>query len=140
MRIGIVGGLVIAMVAVAAAGDTGTITAAVTGLEGEQGSVLIQLANSAADYDSDDDAFRHAAGKATDGRAAFTFENVPYGDYAIKVFHDENDNRKIDIGWRGPTERYGFSNDARGLIGPPSWEAARFTLSQPTLRLSIAAK
>jgi uncharacterized protein (DUF2141 family) len=134
-----VGSVVLALAVVAAA-ESGTVEVVVTGLGSERGHVLVQLADSAADYDSDDDAFRHAAGKAKDGGATFTFEDVPYGDYAVKVFHDENDNQKVDMGWRGPTERYGFSNGARGLMGPPKWEAARFTLSQPALQVAIEAK
>jgi uncharacterized protein (DUF2141 family) len=122
------------------AGQTGTITVVTTGLENEKGSVLVQLANSATDYKEDDDAFRYAQGKPQGGRATFTFENVPYGAYAIKAFHDENDNRKIDFGWRGPTERYGFSNGARGRMGPPKFDEAKFTLSQSTLQLEINLK
>ena len=115
----------------------GTITVLVTGIESERGTVLIQLANSDADYEQDDDAFRFAQAKPTGDRVTFTFENVPYGAYAIKVFHDENDNRKIDIGWRGPTERYAFSNGARGLMGPPSFSDAKVTLSGSRLPLEI---
>jgi uncharacterized protein (DUF2141 family) len=42
------------------------------------------------------------------------------------------------MGWRGPTERYGFSNDARGTLGPPSFGAAKVALAAPELRLEIA--
>jgi uncharacterized protein (DUF2141 family) len=130
-------GLMALLAVSAEAGETGTITVVATGIESERGTVLIQLANSAADYERDDDAFRFAEGKAAGGRATFTFENVPYGAYAIKVFHDENDNRKIDMGWRGPTERYGFSNGARGFMGPPSFGDAKVTLSASRLQLEI---
>jgi len=126
------------LAAIAAAADTGTITVLATGIESEKGTVLVQLANSKADYDSDDDAFRFAKVKAKDGRATAVFADVPYGDYAVKVFHDENDNLKIDIGWRGPTERYGFSNGARGTFGPPGFDAAKFALGAPELTLDIA--
>jgi uncharacterized protein (DUF2141 family) len=135
-----IGLMALSAVSAAAAGETGTITVRVTGIGSERGTVLIQLANSAADYDRDDGAFRFAEAKAAGGRATFTFENVPYGAYAIKVFHDENDNRKIDIGWRGPTERYGFSNGARGFMGPPSFSDAKVTLSVSRLQLEINLK
>jgi uncharacterized protein (DUF2141 family) len=133
-------GLVALLATVVAAADTGTITVVATGTASERGTVLIQLANSAADYKDDKGAFRLAEIKPASGRATATFENVPYGDYAVKVFHDENDNKKIDIGFRGPKEPYGFSNGARGFMGPPSFAAAKVTLSAPTLRLDIALK
>jgi len=133
-------GVIALLTAAAGAGGTGTITVVATGAASDRGTVLVQLANSAADYGDDKDAFRFAEVKPAGGRATVTFEEIPFGDYAVKVFHDENDNKKIDIGWRGPKEPYGFSNGARGLMGPPSFADAKVTLSAPTLRLEIALK
>jgi uncharacterized protein (DUF2141 family) len=46
------------------------------------------------------------------------FEAIPPGTYALAVIHDENSNGKLDTDLLGiPTEGYGFSNDARALIG-----------------------
>ncbi|MDR2804024.1 MAG: DUF2141 domain-containing protein [Dysgonamonadaceae bacterium] len=57
------------------------------------------------------------------------FENVPSGEYALSLFQDENSNGKLDAGLFGiPTEKYGFSNNAKGKYGPPSYEACRFTV------------
>jgi uncharacterized protein (DUF2141 family) len=128
------------LLGLAAAGDTGTITVVATGAASEKGTILVQLANSAADYDRDDDAFRFAEAKPAGGGATFTFDGLPYGDYAVKIFHDENDNKKLDIGLRGPKERYGFSNGARGFMGPPRFADAKVTLAAPTLRLDIVLK
>ncbi len=128
------------LAAAAGAGGTGAITVVATGAKSERGTILVQLANSAADYERDDDAFRFAEVKPVGGGATVTFEAIPYGDYAVKVFHDENDNKKIDIGMRGPKEPYGFSNGARGFMGPPKFTDAKVTLSAPTLRLDIRLK
>ncbi len=52
---------------------------------------------------------------------------LPSGSYAIACFHDENDNNKLDRSFSGfPTEIYGFSNDARGVFGPPNLEDQLF--------------
>jgi uncharacterized protein (DUF2141 family) len=54
-----------------------------------------------------------------------SFSNVDPGHYAVIVFHDENNNAKLDRGLFGmPTEPYGFSNDARSFFGAPSFDAA----------------
>jgi uncharacterized protein (DUF2141 family) len=140
MRSVLIGVCALSIAATAGAASSGRVTIVTTGIEGTRGTVLVQLANSAADYDSDDDAFRHAEGKASDGRVTFVFDDVPYGDYAVKAFHDENDNKKIDMGWRGPTERYGFSNGARGFMGPPSFDDAKFPLDRAELRVEIELK
>jgi len=45
------------------------------------------------------------------------------GKYGIKVFHDENDNKKMDTNSIGyPTERWGASNGARPAFRAPKLE------------------
>lgn len=60
-----------------------------------------------------------------EGTAQFSFAGLPAGRYVIKSFADENGNEKLDTNLVGmPTERYGFSNDAKGRMGPPTFDAA----------------
>ncbi|WP_028601420.1 DUF2141 domain-containing protein [Ottowia thiooxydans] len=60
-----------------------------------------------------------------DGTAQLVFTDLPVGRYVIKSFADENGNSKLDKNIVGlPIERYGFSNDARGRMGPPTFDAA----------------
>lgn len=53
------------------------------------------------------------------------FENLPYGIYAVSVIHDENENGELDTFLMIPTEPYGFSNNAMGKFGPPSFEQTK---------------
>jgi uncharacterized protein (DUF2141 family) len=70
--------------------------------------------------------------KATAGQAIVVFENVPAGDYAASMIHDANKNGKLDTNFFGvPKEGFGFSNDAMGTLGPPSFEKAKFTIRAP---------
>ena len=40
--------------------------------------------------------------------------NLPAGNYAVQVMHDENENNKLDTNFMGmPIEGYGFSNNPR---------------------------
>lgn len=57
------------------------------------------------------------------------FMEIPADIYAIAVFHDANNNGKLDTNMFGvPTEVYGFSNDARGTFSAPSFQSAAFEL------------
>ena len=57
--------------------------------------------------------------------ATVTFPDLAPGSYAVSVIHDANGNGDIDLNAFGiPTESWGFSNDARGTFGPPSFDAA----------------
>jgi uncharacterized protein (DUF2141 family) len=80
-----------------------------------------------------DSAEAYVAGKSVaaqtlpvqDRGAQVAFLGLPPGDYALKVFADENGNGKLDTNLMGiPTERYGFSKDARGNMSAPGFEAA----------------
>ena len=63
------------------------------------------------------------------GTATYTFE-LPNGTYAIGIFVDANYNNEMDKNFFGiPKEQYGFSNDAKGSFGPPSFKDASFTVS-----------
>ena len=51
------------------------------------------------------------------------------GIYAISLFIDSNDNKKLDKNLIGiPTEQYGFSNNAMGFLRKPSFKDASFEL------------
>ena len=71
--------------------------------------------------------------------ASVVFSNLPPGRYAVILFHDENGNGHLDKNfWGVPVEPYGFSNDAQGLLGPPSFAEAAFTLDNRERTLPIS--
>jgi uncharacterized protein (DUF2141 family) len=77
--------------------------------------------------------------KIRDAQARCDFLSIPPGTYALAVIHDENMNGKLDTKWLGiPTEGYGFSNDARALLGPPSFFAASFRYEGQDMELTIS--
>lgn len=96
----------------------------IKGIEKVKGTVLVAVYNS-------EDSFmkKHvlsAKQKVSDKQVTVVIENVKAGDYAITTFHDENDNEKLDTNFIGiPNEPYGFSNDAKGSFGPPSFDKAK---------------
>jgi uncharacterized protein (DUF2141 family) len=57
--------------------------------------------------------------------AAISLGEFAPGRYALFGMHDANGNGDLDLNLLGiPTESYGFSNDAKGTVGPPSFDAA----------------
>lgn len=117
---------------VAMAEDTASLVIEMSGFASDKGHVLLNLANSRENFESDGEGYRAARQTIENGVAKVEFTGLPYGEYAIKVFQDEDDNGKLDIGWMGPKEPYGFSNDARGTMGPPDWDEAKFAIDTPT--------
>ncbi len=67
-----------------------------------------------------------------DGRDSYRLTDIPPGEYALLVFHDQDDNGRVDRNFIGiPKEPLGFSNGYRPK-GPPSYQRAAFILDQGT--------
>ncbi len=65
--------------------------------------------------------------QASGATATVLFADVPAGRYAVAAYLDSNGNQQLDRHWYGPpSERYGFSNNARNAFSAPSFEQAAF--------------
>lgn len=96
----------------------------IKGIEKQQGSILVAVYNTEESFMKKRLTSKKV--KVTGKEVSLVFEDVASGDYAITTFHDENDNNKLDTNFLGiPNEPYGFSNDAMGSFGPPSFEKAK---------------
>ena len=72
------------------------------------------------------------------GRSVFVFKGLTKGEYAATAVYDEDMDGELDTGlFRIPTEKIGYSNNARGRMGPASYEDARFLLSPASTAITI---
>jgi uncharacterized protein (DUF2141 family) len=120
----------------------GRITVEVNALRSAKGVVRCSLFASADGFPKDTARALAltVAPSIANGRALCIFDNVKPGTYAVGFIHDENNNGKLDTNFLGmPTEGYGASNDARGTMGPPKFDAAAFNHgTQTALHLKTA--
>ena len=109
-----------------AAAQTGyTLTVTVKGFKSQKGTVKLQVQNSA-----EKEVYQKVA--PVSGKSyQLVINNVAAGQYAVNVFHDKNNNNKLDTNWLGiPTEGWGCSNDARGFMGAPSFKSKLVTIKK----------
>jgi uncharacterized protein (DUF2141 family) len=79
--------------------------------------------------------------KATQGTSSGCVFLPKPGVWVIALYHDENDNRKIDRSAIGlPTEGYGFSNNPPTLLGLPSFRSVRLNAARSGLTSHIQMK
>ena len=118
----------------------GTIIVKVVGLRSEKGQVRIAVFNSPERWLGEHPVYSSTID--VNGRSvAWKFNDIPYGDYGIAVFHDENKNGRMDKNVLGiPQEPYGFSNNVKVTFGPPKWENSKFVVKGPTTEVSIEVK
>lgn len=105
------------------------------GFRNSNGEVLFALYNKNGSIPDDkyEKYFKKGISQVDENRTAtFTFKNLPVGNYAINVLHDENKNGKIDKKFMLPIpkEGVGFSNyESIGLSNRPNFSKASFELN-----------
>ena len=91
----------------------------------------------------------YSAGGSTRGKrvevsgdkVVVSFNDLPIGEYGIKMFHDIDGDGDMNTNLFGiPSEPFAFSNNARGTMGPAKWEQAKFTVSSGENSHTISLK
>ncbi|HNK59314.1 MAG TPA: DUF2141 domain-containing protein, partial [Leptospiraceae bacterium] len=103
------------------------------------GQALINLFNKSDGFPSKrDKAFQSQKLPIHSNMATFHFKDIPCGEYAIGIMHDENNNLKMDTNLIGiPKEGYGVSNNVKSKLGPPKYEDAKITLQSANTIIQI---
>lgn len=106
------------------------ITVAVTDIEELEGTLYIQIFDSEKAFDEKGRPVKSSKLKVTEHQHKVVFKDLEMGTYAVKLFHDENENGKMDSNFFGiPKEGYGFSNNG-GAFGSPSFNDASFGVTE----------
>jgi uncharacterized protein (DUF2141 family) len=116
----------------------GKLQVVILGFNNNEGDCWFAIDNSREVYESEDTVWIGKILSIENKEVIVVIDSLKYGEYAVRVFHDENKNGKIDSNFLGiPTEDYGYSNDASGWFGPPSWEKAKFIFDKPEMTIDI---
>lgn len=108
----------------------------ISNLESNKGAVFIAIYNSEKSFLNK--GFKSFKTKIKNNACRVVFKDIPNGTYAISLFHDENQNGKMDTNFIGiPKEDYGCSNNAKGFMGPPKWEDAKFKIHNESITQHI---
>ena len=115
------------------------LTVEIKGVATSNGQVFIAL------YDKADGWMRgglkNVGVTANKDGVSYEFKDLPAGDYAISIYHDENGNGKFDTNLVGmPIEPYAFSNNAAGNFGPPTFEQAKFSVGADKTTVTLNFK
>lgn len=105
-----------------------TLTVDIDNIQVQTGALMVELYANAEDYAAGHNPCASMIKPVTKTEHRLVFSDLAEGQYAVKVFHDENNNHSLDTNMLGvPSEGYGFSNNA-GSFGPASFKDASFSL------------
>mgnify|MGYP005670497423 CR=1 FL=1 len=117
--------------------DTGTLTILISGLQNDNGDVRIGLFNSEESFKGQTEKFKGTIIKPEHKMATWKIEDLPFGYYAVKVFHDEDQDDEIDRKFGIPSEGFGFSNNPGILYGPPGFDKTKFLFNSDSMTIEI---
>lgn len=122
--------------------NTGRIVVSVFDCRNQDGDLCIALFNDKTGFPGKVELACKKGGLHEIGEQnVFTFDNVPYGTYAIAVMHDENRSGCLHTNFLGiPKEGVGASNNPHFMFGPPSYDNASFELNSAETAIDIHLK
>jgi len=126
------------MVCLATDMQYGKIIISIIDFRNNTGDVRVALFNTERGFpDQPEHAFKKIKLSISNKQALASFEQIPYGTYAVGILHDENKDGKFNMRLFIPKEGYGASNDAKGKFGPPKFNDAKFELNSTEKTLVI---
>jgi len=108
------------------------LTLNVSNIKSVKGNLLVAVYDKEEHYNTNSNWVAAKQVKVAAATVSLDFTDLPAGNYAIKLFQDENENGQIDIDASGiPTEPYGFSNNG-GSYGPPLFNESKVVVDKAT--------
>ncbi|NGM87507.1 DUF2141 domain-containing protein [Parapusillimonas sp. SGNA-6] len=131
-----------AMALLACSAAAADLTLRVAGLKNAEGKVAIAVFAGPDGFPRDDGKAVRRVRLPIDAssRSALTvMRDLPAGDYAVAVYHDDNESGRLETNIFGlPQKGYGFSRNVRPKMRAPSFDKARFSLPEQGAELDIA--
>lgn len=97
----------------------------ITGIRNDNGNIMLEL------IDENEKVVRQEMSPVREKTSTFLLKDLVPGKYAIRYYHDENGNHRIDTSSVGrPVEGYGFSNNLPARFGPPPFSKWLFDVKE----------
>lgn len=121
----------LAALLLAGTAQAGTVVLEIDDVRSTEGRLLVAVFRGSDGFPSDSER-AHLRTIATPAapRTTVVLGDLPAGEYAVCVVHDENGNGALDVGRviPMPTEPLGSSRDAKARFGPPKYADAAFVV------------
>ena len=97
-------------------GNSHDLEVEIEGIPNTKGTLFIGLFNSSASFPQFGKQYKGIVIDHNAKTYTYKFKDLPQDTYALAIYHDENNNRKLDKNLFGaPIEAYGFSNNALSI-------------------------
>lgn len=105
------------------------LTVVVTNIKNPEGNIIIGIFNKADSFPKEGKHEKQLVIPIRDNEVTITVNNLPDGEYALAILHDENNNNQCDFNIIGiPKEGVGFSNNFKPRLKAPKFKDVKFSL------------
>jgi len=112
---------------------TTTIQLEVSEFNNIYGELAIAIFNNENSFDSENQTYQDSTLTVTDSGMIVLIENIEPGNYAISIFHDEDEDGVITFGGflnLVPQEGFGFSNNPSITMSQPNYSDCEFNIEE----------
>ena len=109
------------------------LTIHIQNIESTKGKIIIGVFNTDKDFLKEGVAIKNYTISINKSTESIVINDLPKGEYAISLFHDENSDNECNRNFLGiPKEGYGFSNNVKPKFSAPTYEQCKFSLTSDT--------
>jgi uncharacterized protein (DUF2141 family) len=113
--------------------DNPQLTIKISNIEKLKGEIKIGVFNNESNFLKEGASIKNYTVKVDKNTAVLTITDLPKGEYAISMYHDENMDKKMNTNFIGiPKESYGFSNNIQPRMSAPKYKDCKFSFSENT--------
>ena len=115
------------------------LTIKISNIEKIKGEIKVGVFNTETNFLKEGHAIKNYSVKVENNTAVLTITDLPKGEYAITMYHDQNSDNECNRNFIGiPKEPYGFSNNVKPKMSAPKYEDCKFTfLENKTLLINL---
>ena len=120
--------------------QTATLKVEISNIQNTKGTIKVALYNSPNGFPRDEEAVieEQIISNISKKSHVVYFRNLSYGNYAISLLHDENNNNDMDYNLIGiPTEGYGFSNNVKPKLSATSFKDTKVKVNRSYTSIKI---
>ena len=115
------------------------LTIKISNIEKTKGEIKVGIFNTDRNFLKEGAAIRNYSVKVDKNTAVLTITDLPKGEYAVSMYHDENSDNECNRNFIGiPKEPYGFSNNIKPKMSAPKYNDCKFTFEEnKTLNIKL---
>ena len=107
------------------------LTIKISNIEKIKGEIKVGIFDADTHFLKEGYAIKNYSIKVEKNTAILTITDLPKGEYAVTMYHDQNSDNECNKNFIGiPKEPYGFSNNIKPKMSAPKYKDCKFDLSE----------